>query len=196
MDKKIENKTFTAPIEVKAEADGAMRIRAYCCAFNNIDCYGDIIEDGACDAFLASDDAPRMKFCNQHDMRQVLGPIVDKGVNSYGMWIEADILDTSIGKDVQKLIKAGALDEMSIGYYADDYRFERRDGYDYQLRILSAITIVEASIVTRAANPKAVILDAKSDGFNDALQGLPAADFDLLYKKVNKEYARRVLANL
>jgi hypothetical protein len=79
------------------------------------------------------------------------------------MWIEADVLPTTTGKDVQTLIRAGAIKEFSIGYYADEYHFEKRDGYMSEIRILDAITIVEVSPVTRAANDKAVLIDAKAE---------------------------------
>jgi HK97 family phage major capsid protein len=79
------------------------------------------------------------------------------------MWFEADILPTTLGKDVIMLIKAGAINEISIGYRATEYHYEKRDGYDYELRILDAITIAEISPVTRAANPQAVITDIKAE---------------------------------
>ena len=73
------------------------------------------------------------------------------------------MLPTTTGKDVQTLIRAGAVKEFSIGYYADEYHFEKRDGFMQEIRILDAITIVEVSPVTRAANDKAVLIDAKND---------------------------------
>ena len=42
--------------------------------------------------------------------------------------------------------------------------FEKVDGYAYDIRVLDAITIVEVSPVTRAANPQAVLIDAKNEG--------------------------------
>ena len=89
--------------------------------------------------------------------------ITDAGVDEKGMWIEADVLPTTTGKDVQTLIRAGAVKEFSIGYYADEYHFEKREGFMQDIRILDAITIVEVSPVTRAANERAVLIDAKND---------------------------------
>lgn len=160
------HKTFTGqPIEVKADGESdVLHIKAYACVFGNVDSWGDIIQPGACDAFLASANAGRMKLCYQHNQSEVIGVITDKGVDAIGMWIEADVLPTSTGKDVQTLLRAGALDEFSIGYYADEYHFEKHDGYRNEIRVLDAITIVEVSPVTRAANEKAVILDMKNEG--------------------------------
>ena len=198
MSKEIQHKTLAHVIEVKANEgdEKTLHIKAYACAFGNVDSWGDIIEPSACDKFLQSEDAGRMKLCYQHDMHEVIGVITDKGVDAIGLWIEADILDTTTGMDVQKLIKAGAVTEFSIGYYADKYRYEKRAGYDYELRILEEITILEVSPVTRAANPKAILLDAKSEDMVRSIEALGNDDFMALRKAVNNEFARRVLANL
>lgn len=199
MAKETQYKTLAHPVEIKTSGEDGktLHIRAYACAFGNIDSWGDIIEPGACDDFLKSEDAARMKLCYQHDAHEVIGVITDKGVDSIGLWIEADIVDTTTGSDVQKLIKAGAINEFSIGYFADRFRYEKRDGYDYEIRILEAITIVEVSPVTRAANPKAILLDAKSSqDMANRLQTMSGEDFEALRLAVNNEFARRVLASL
>ena len=161
----IQYKAHAASIERKeAGEDGVLHIKAYALAFGNVDSWGDIIAPGACDKFLASEDYNRMALCYQHNISEVVGVITDAGVDEKGMWIEADVLPTTTGKDVQTLIKAGAIKEFSIGYYANEYHFEKVDGYAYDIRVLDAITIVEVSPVTRAANPQAVLLDAKNEG--------------------------------
>ena len=160
----LETKHGEARLEVKAEGEGGiLHIKAYALAFGNIDSWGDIILPGACDEFLASADADRMALCWQHERRTVIGKITDKGVDDYGMWIEADILPTTEGKDAAILLKEGAIKEFSIGYRADRYHYEKREGYDYDIRILDAITIYEVSPVTIAANPSAIIVSAKAD---------------------------------
>jgi hypothetical protein len=161
----FEQKWSDARLELKADglAEGILlHIKAYALAFGNVDSWGDIIISTACDDFLKSDDADRLALCWQHDMRTVIGKITDKGVDDYGMWIEADILDTAAGRDAAVLLKAGAVKEFSIGYRADRYRWEKREGYDYDIRILEAITVYECSPVTRAANPSAIVLSAKA----------------------------------
>ena len=160
----VETKQVLAKLEVKAEGEGGiLHIKAYGLAFGNIDSWGDIIMPNACDEFLKSDDAARMALCWQHDRSTVIGIITDKGVDDYGMWIEADILPTTAGKDAAILLKSGAVKEFSIGYRADSYHFEKREGYEYDIRILDAITVYEVSPVTIAANPSAKIVSAKAD---------------------------------
>ena len=163
--REMQSKATLASIEVKeaGEVSDVLHIKAYACAFGNVDSWGDIIVPTACDKFLASEDFKRMALCYQHDTREIIGVINDAGVDEKGMWIEADVLPTTTGKDVQTLIRAGAIKEFSIGYNADEYHFEKRDGYMSDIRILDAITIVEVSPVTRAANDKAVLIDAKAE---------------------------------
>lgn len=162
--KEIQYKGITRAVECKEDAEkGILHIKAYALAFDNVDSYGDVIAPTACDAFLKSENADRLKLCYQHDRNEVIGVITDKGTDAIGMWIEADILPTTTGKDVQTLLKAGAINEFSIGYWADEYHYEKREGYQYDVRVLDAITVIECSPVTRAANPKAVVTDMKNE---------------------------------
>ena len=162
--KEIQYKGITRAVECKEDAEkGILHIKAYALAFDNVDSYGDVIAPTACDAFLKSENADRLKLCYQHDRNEVIGVITDKGTDAIGMWIEADILPTTTGKDVQTLLKAGAINEFSIGYWADEYHYEKREGHQYDVRVLDAITVIECSPVTRAANPKAVVTDMKND---------------------------------
>ena len=161
---KIQNKTTAAKLEVKGEGEGGiLHIKAYALAFGNVDRWGDIIMPGACDEFLAGPEADRMALCWQHDRATVIGKITDKGVDDYGMWIEADILPTTAGNDAAILLKNGAVKEFSIGYRATKYHWEKREGYEYDIRILDAIQVIEVSPVTTAANPAAILVSAKAD---------------------------------
>lgn len=161
---KIQNKTTAAKLEVKGEGEGGiLHIKAYALAFGNVDRWGDIIMPGACDDFLAGPEADRMALCWQHDRATVIGKITDKGVDDYGMWIEADILPTTAGNDAAILLKNGAVKEFSIGYRATKYHWEKREGYEYDIRILDAIQVIEVSPVTTAANPAAILVSAKAD---------------------------------
>lgn len=190
--KEIQNKATLADIEYKSAEDNSdtLHIRAYALAFGNVDSWGDIIVEGAVDDFLKSEDFGRMALCYQHDRTEVIGVITDAGVDAKGMWIEADILPTSKGKDVQMLIKAGAIKEFSIGYFADQYHYEKRDGIPYEVRVLEKITIIEVSPVTRAANPEAVLLDAKNEGENTNHNKSEAMEEKMLEMKQAMESAQ------
>lgn len=189
----IQYKSVTGKLEVKEDGEsGKLHIRAYACVFNNVDSYYDVITPKACDKWLASDEASRLALCYQHDMSDVIGVITDKGVDTYGMWFEADILPTSSGKDVQILMKGGAIKEFSIGYYPVEYHYEMREGEE--IRLLDEIRIVEISPVTRAANPKALLVDMKSE--KGSLSRMSDEELEQTLSAVKAEYTRRVLSRL
>ena len=164
----LEYKSTLGNVEVKAEGEGGiLHIRAYALAYGNVDSWGDVILKGAADDYLAGPEADRTALCWQHNRATVIGKITAKGTDDYGMWIEADILPTTAGKDAAILLKAGAVKEVSIGYRVDKCHFEKRtgeDGYQEDVRIIEALTVYEVSPVTVAANPKAVIVSAKNQG--------------------------------
>ena len=86
--KELQHKSFVRPLERKeAREDGTLHIKAYALVFGNVDSYGDIIAENACDEFLKSENADRLRLCYQHDMNEVIGVITDKGVDATGMWI-------------------------------------------------------------------------------------------------------------
>lgn len=197
MKENIQYKSTPTAIEVKTDGseEGKLHIKAYVLAFGNVDSYGDVIAPTACDAFLKSANASRMHLCYQHQLDEVIGVITDKGVDDRGMWIEADVLDTRTGSDVQKLLKAGAIDEFSIGYVADEWSYSKtEDGRT--IRNLEAITIWEASPVTRAANPLAVLVDAKSEDARAAIGQLSDDALEALKSAVDDEYVRRIVSKL
>lgn len=199
----LEQKYGDARLEIKAAGgEGVeLHIKAYGLAFGNIDSWGDIILPGACDKFLASDEADRMALCWQHERATVIGRITDKGVDDYGMWIEADILPTTAGKDAAILIKSGAVKEFSIGYRATKYHYEKREGYDYDIRILEEIEVLEVSPVTIAANPKAIIVSAKSDPNHKPLNTninstMTPEEIKAMRESIEKEATEKVAAEL
>ena len=154
----LQHKSINGQIEVKeAREDGILSIRAYACVFGNVDSWNDIIVPTACDEFLNSKEADRMRLCWQHNMDDVIGRITAKGADGYGVWIEADILPTTLGKDVQTLVRGEAINELSIGYKII------RHHYDGDIRVLDEIIIREVSLVSIAANPLAVITDMKAE---------------------------------
>lgn len=154
----MEYKSTQAHIEVKKAEGDVLKIRAYALAFGNLDSTGDIIMPSACDKWLAGEMASRVALCYQHEFDKVIGKITDKGVDDKGLWIEAEVLPTSLGKDVQILLSHGAVKEFSIGYSADEYHYGKTEDADYEIRYLDAITIFEVSPVTIAANPKATLV--------------------------------------
>ena len=143
--------------EVKVSRDEThFYVEGYGAYYGNKDSYDDMIEQGACAEFLASDDAKRAKFCWQHDFTQPIGVFEDLHEDEKGLHFRAKIANTQQGRDAAELIEAGVLDEFSIGYRVEEAEYPKDDPQGVQ-RIIKKFYLYEISIVTRAANPKATL---------------------------------------
>jgi HK97 family phage prohead protease len=116
------------------------------------DFYGDVVAPGAFSASIAT--RPTKFFFEHHTPigKQLHIEENDKGL--YGRW---SIVDTQTGTDAYKLAKAGVLDSLSIGFFADDVEY-LQDG----TRVLRKCTLIEVSCVSTPANSNAVITDVKT----------------------------------
>lgn len=175
----LEYKTLKATLAQKAEGE-PLHITGYGCAFGNVDSWGDVIEPTACDRYLASEDMARTRLCWQHDIGEIIGTITEMHADEKGLRFEADLIDTARGKDAQECIAKGALAEFSIGYWVNSSHDEELEGKS--IRFLDDITIAEISLVSRAANPKAVLTAVKSEDAPEApaepVAEAPAADVE------------------
>lgn len=190
----MQIKALETEFEIKAQegSDDALHVKAYACVFNNVDSYDDIILPNALDNFMKSEDADRMRLCYQHSRYDVIGVITDKGVDTKGMWIEADVLPTTLGKDVQVLLKSGAINELSVGYRCNDYVYNEKG-----IRMLKDISVSEVSFVTRAANPLATVTSMKSAGIDsESVKRLSDDELKQMADTISNEQYRRLLSNL
>ena len=142
----------------KAGTDGSLIIKGYGAIFGNIDSYGDIINPGAFTKTL-QERKDRIAFCEQHDIYNPIGKILDIKEDSTGLWLQVKI--SAAEQDIQTKIKEDILKEMSIGYRTINAMAGTVDGKD--VTYLNEIMLYEISLVTIAANPLAVITDMKSE---------------------------------
>lgn len=151
--------------DVKAIGDNT--IEGYCAYFNNIDSYGDIIEQGAFTKTI-QENRNRIKVLWQHETDEPIGKPIDMYEDSVGLFVKAQISMTDVGRNAMVLMRDGVIDEMSIGYdvIKDEYRGRNR--------ILKELRLWEFSPVTFAANEKAKITSAKS--LNELLYEIKHAD--------------------
>lgn len=185
----------SAEVKAKAEReDGTLSISFYASVFGNVDSWNDVVVPTAYDNFLKSEDAQRVKLCYQHDVTEVIGVIKSMQVDEVGLLVEAEVLPTAKGKDVALLLKAGAINEFSIGYYATKYHFENKGEGD--VRFLDEVVLYEISPVSHAANPKAVLLDAKSDDFDSALKTASFEELESMKQAIEAEQMTRYAAVL
>ena len=142
------------------------RIVGYASLFGSTDQGGDCVERGA---YLASlqriKDAGRsVKMLWQHDPSQPIGVWDQVIEDKKGLYVSGRVLaDVRAGAEALALLKAGAIDGLSIGY-----RTLRAAKSDDGGRLLQEIDLWEVSLVTFPMLPEARVHKA-SDDDEDAL---------------------------
>ena len=153
-------------IEIKNTSTGATKdvdttkriVTGYLSVFGNIDLDGDIIEKGAF-AKTLMERKNSIFFLNQHNWQQPLSKFSTLIEDDKGLFFESNpIPATTYGDDVLKLYDAGVLDQHSIGFNTVISEYNKQT----DVRTLKELKLYEGSVVTMAANPKAVLLGVKS----------------------------------
>ena len=178
-------------IQFKAEnirRDGDyLFVDAYAAVFGNEDTYRDILVKGAFLQSISGDNAARVKLCYQHDIRDVRGKIVDLKEDETGLFVTFRTSRTLKGKDMAIQIEDGELFELSIGYITKD---SEQIG---DIRFLKEVELIEVSIVSRAANPLAVIISTeRKDELVAGIKSLSNNDLTSLFHQVKSEYYSRI----
>ncbi|MCE2992088.1 MAG: HK97 family phage prohead protease [Candidatus Jidaibacter sp.] len=140
-------------LEIKSKPDDEGCFSGYASIYNIVDSYHDIILPGA---FGGELDVTSIKLLWQHEPESPIGVFtkIEETVN--GLYVEGRIL-TSIerGREVHELLKAGAIDGLSIGFQIEDQFF------DGEYRYITKLKLWEISIVTFPANEKARIYNVR-----------------------------------
>ena len=131
------------------------RITGYAAVFGRIDSQADLILPGAFRASLQRRHG-RIPLLWQHEMHEPVGRIDALQEDAAGLWFSATLAESARARDARALIRSGALRECSIGFLPRRARFEARDGA--RVRVLAEVEVVEVSLVTLAANPRARLL--------------------------------------
>jgi HK97 family phage prohead protease len=143
--------------EIKADDSDGMTFEGYASVFGNKDSWGDVMEPGAFKKTIA-ENKKRIKVLAMHDFYSVIGIPKTLEEDTKGLYFNAKISDTQLGRDIFTLIKDKAITEMSIGYNALKYEINRdENSKDYGIRYLKEVRLWEISPVTWGANEKAKI---------------------------------------
>lgn len=151
---------------------GEMTFSGYGAVFGNVDAYGDVIEPGAFADTLADaqsgGDWPAMLL--QHGGWGIgaedLSPVgiwTELAEDGHGLKVSGKLADTPRGRDSYALLKMTprpAIDGLSIGYIPKEW--EPRSKPEDPRRRLKKVDLIEVSLVTFPANPKARVGDVKS----------------------------------
>ena len=171
---KPQPRTSLLPIRIKAGAiaeDGTFE--GYGNVFGVVDSYGDIVLPGAFADSLAQYKAEGRlpKLLLQHDHEKVIGAWTEMVEDSYGLRCKGKLLlDVAAARETHVLMKAGALDGLSIGgepmdtepAYADELPalgIDIAEGAapDGQVRLVKSWHLWEVSVVTFPANSPSLI---------------------------------------
>lgn len=143
----------------------------YASVFGEVDLGRDIVQTGAFTKSLKTRPASRVKMLRDHDQREPIGIFIDIVEDAKGLKVTGKlILDTVKGRETHALMKAGALDSLSIGYRTKASRLDKAKG----LRLLDEVELHEISVVTFAMLPTATISSVKSENTTD-LRAIAAA---------------------
>ena len=150
-------------------------IKGYASMFNNVDSDNDVITRGAY-AKTLQENSERIAFLYQHNMQQPIGKPLSMKEDDKGLYIEAKISNSSLGKDVKTMVSEGILKEFSVGFIP--IKEEVVGNYNH----IKEIKLFEFSLVTLAANPMAQVTEYKGTKSVDNL----IDEFDELIKIYRK----------
>ena len=151
--------------------DGAT-ISGYASVFGLGDQGGDIVEAGAyeCSLDRLASEGRRVKMLWQHDPATPIGVWDEVREDARGLFVKGRLLtEVQQGADAAKLIQAGAIDGLSIGY-----RTKRARKDDAGNRHLLEVELWEVSLVTFPMQSAARV-SSKAEDLSDEMRGLAEA---------------------
>ncbi len=150
--------------EARFQALDVKRVRedgvfeGYASLFNQEDLGGDVIFPGAFRESLAKRGAAGIKMLFQHDPNQPIGVWLSLTEDARGLYVEGRLMaEVERAREVLALMRAGALDGLSIGFKTV---FGRRDGRTGVRRLMS-VDLWEVSVVTFPMLPEARVRAVK-----------------------------------
>jgi len=148
----------TLALEVKATEDG--EIQGYGSVFDVVDQSGDIVAAGAFKRSLAMGRKPKMLL--QHNAADVIGVWDEVAEDDRGLRVKGKVLaGVTKAREALELVKAGALDGLSIGYRV--VKSLDRNGR----RVILDADLWEVSLVTFPMNEAARIDAVKASGLTE-----------------------------
>lgn len=143
--------------QTRIDEDGVFS--GYASVFSIKDTGGDIVEPGAFSQSLKGRKPSDVRLLWQHDPREPIGVITALREDAKGLFVEGRLLlEIERAKALHILIKAGALDALSIGYKV---RKARADQQARARRILQ-LDLWEVSFVTFPMQPLARLVQVKT----------------------------------
>ena len=151
----IEHKQ--AAFELKKEPDADGEFEGYASVFGIVDQGLDVVERGAFTKTLGS--GRKVKMLWQHDTSKVIGVWDEVREDDRGLFVKGRLLKgIKLAEEAMVMLRAGALDSMSIGYRTIEAVAEGGG----RIRKLMELDLHEISLVTFPMLPDAKVTDVKS----------------------------------
>ncbi len=146
-------------------ADGTFE--GYAALFNRVDLGRDLILPGAFARSLAERGAGGVRMLFQHDPAEPIGVWLELTEDATGLFVRGRITEeVARAREVLALLRAGALDGLSIGFRAVEGATDPRS----RVRRLARIDLWEISVVTFPMQPEARIGEVKQGGLAAAIR--------------------------
>lgn len=144
------------PLTLKREPDTDGVFEGYASVFGVVDQGMDVVERGA---FAKTLGKRKVKLLWQHDTSQPIGVWDEITEDERGLFVKGRLLkEVEKGREAMALLKAGAIDSMSIGYRTIESMAEG----DGRVRKLTEIDLFEISLVTFPMLPDAKVTAVKA----------------------------------
>jgi HK97 family phage prohead protease len=155
----IANETKAVACDLKAvEPDGSFT--GYASRFGVVDLGRDLVLPGAFAESIARRGPRGIKMLFQHDPAEPIGVWLEVREDGQGLYARGRILpEVARGREVLALMRAGALDGLSIGFRTVEGRTDAKSG----VRRLSRIDLWEISVVTFPMLPEARVSAVKNE---------------------------------
>lgn len=159
-------------LEVKQLTDEGT-FEGYASIFGNVDDGGDKVMPGAFVGSLsrARQKGRKVKMLWDHNPAQPIGVWEDLAEDAKGLWGKGRlVLDVPKAREVHSLLKAGAVDGLSIGFRT------LKSEPEGNVRLLKEVDLWEVSIVTFPMNERTKVTAVKAAVSEDVMEKLRAGD--------------------
>ena len=156
---KLATETKAVACDLKAvEADGSFT--GYASRFGVVDLGRDLVLPGAFTESLARRGPRGIKMLFQHDPAEPIGVWLEVREDAHGLFARGRILpEVARGREVLALMRAGAIDGLSIGFRTVEGRTDPKTG----VRRLTRVDLWEISVVTFPMLPEARVSAVKNE---------------------------------
>ena len=135
----------------------------YATLFGQVDLGRDRVERGAFQKSLRQRTAKQIRMLFQHDPCAPIGTWSEVREDANGLFVKGQIVtDTARGREVLSLMRAGAIDGLSIGFRTQKSRTDRKSG----VRSILEADLWEISIVTFPMLPQARVAQVKGQSLS------------------------------